>query len=137
MSDDARASRVLKGKELARELRKQAYRREKERRATDPRHLAMKEAARAQRRALYQRVKEQRKGAASEAKAREKQELKARKAEERAAADRVLLEAVGLATGGRPRIALREPAHPAASDPEELPHFHIPDCTARGSTALN
>lgn len=52
---------VISRKELARELRRQAYQKAKARRAEDPKHLAMKEAAKVRRRELYQQVKEQRK----------------------------------------------------------------------------
>lgn len=52
---------VISRKELARELRRQAYQRAKQARANDPRHLAMKERAKQQRRELYQKAKEQRK----------------------------------------------------------------------------
>ena len=52
---------VISRKELARELRRQAYQRAKQARANDPRHLAMKERAKQQRRELYRKAKEQRK----------------------------------------------------------------------------
>jgi hypothetical protein len=52
---------VISRKELARELRRQAYQRAKQARANDPRHQAMKERAKQQRRELYRKVKEQRK----------------------------------------------------------------------------
>ena len=52
---------VISRKELARELRRQAYQRAKQARANDPRHQAMKERAKQQRRELYQKAKEQRK----------------------------------------------------------------------------
>lgn len=52
---------VISRKELARQLRRQAYQKAKARRAEDPKHLAMKEAAKVRRRELYQQVKEQRK----------------------------------------------------------------------------
>ena len=52
---------VISRKELARELRRQAYQRAKQARAVDPRYQAMKERAKQQRRELYQKAKEQRK----------------------------------------------------------------------------
>jgi hypothetical protein len=52
---------VISRKELARELRRQAYQKAKARRAEDPKHLAMKEAAKVRRREVYQQVKERRK----------------------------------------------------------------------------
>jgi len=95
MSDDD-SYRVLSRKELARELRKQAYQKAKERRAKDPRVLAMKEAARQQRREVYQRVKAQRKEAAARAKTDREQ----KRVEERAAADEELMKLLRFATKG-------------------------------------
>jgi hypothetical protein len=68
-SADDPERRVLSRKELARAQRRAVYQRAKERRATDPRHLAMKEAAKEQRRAAYQQVKERRRTAAAAQKA--------------------------------------------------------------------
>jgi len=48
------------------------YQSAKERRATDPRYLAMKEAAKVQRRAAYQKVKDRRKAVAADEKANRK-----------------------------------------------------------------
>src|SRR5688572_3952566 len=89
-SESVRERVILSRKEQARLLRQQAYRKAKERRAKDPKYLAMKEAAKAHRRALYQRVKEQRK--AAEAKTGDKRTLK--RAEERAEAGRALVRAI-------------------------------------------
>lgn len=83
-------------KELARELRRQAYQRAKERRAADPRHIELKEAAKKRRRALYERVKEQRKAVVAE----QKQKKKEKRAEERAANDENLMKIVRRATEG-------------------------------------
>jgi hypothetical protein len=57
----AGSRQVISRKELARELRRQAYQRAKQARASDPRHLALKERAKQQRRELYRKAKEQRK----------------------------------------------------------------------------
>jgi hypothetical protein len=81
---------ILSRKEHARFLRQQAYRKAKERRAKDPKYLALKEAAKAHRRELYQRVKAQRK--AAEADTKGKRTLK--RVEERAEAGRALVRAV-------------------------------------------
>lgn len=70
---------VISRKELARELRRQAYQKAKARRAEDPKHLAMKEAAKVRRRELYQQVKERRKAG----EAVEKAARSARRTEER------------------------------------------------------
>jgi hypothetical protein len=95
MNDDSN-ERGAARKELARKLRRDAYQKAKERRASDPKHLALKEAARAQRRAAYAKLKEQRKAEAIAAKAgREK-----RRAEERAAADAELMKLLTWATKG-------------------------------------
>jgi hypothetical protein len=59
---------VISRKELAREMRRQAYQKAKAQRAADPKHLAMKEAAKVRRRELYQQVKEQRKASEAVAK---------------------------------------------------------------------
>jgi hypothetical protein len=67
-----RGTSVLSRKEFARELRRQAYQRAKQARATDPRHLAMKEAAKVRRREAYQHVKERRKEHEAELKAQRK-----------------------------------------------------------------
>jgi cell division protein FtsN len=62
MAADDSERRILTRKELAKEQRQAAYKKAKEQRATDPRHLAMKEAAREQRRAQYQKLKQGRAG---------------------------------------------------------------------------
>lgn len=72
MSDDDSQRKILSRAELAKELRRAAYQRAKERRAKDPRFIAMKEAAKAQRREAYQQFKEKRKGEQAAAKANAK-----------------------------------------------------------------
>lgn len=81
MASDDSERRVLSRKELAKEMRRAAYKKAKEQRAQDPRHLAMKEAAKVRRREAYQKIKEQRKVAQAE----EKTKLKTAKTTERAA----------------------------------------------------
>ena len=93
--DDAkRASR----KELARQQRKDAYRAMKERRAKDPRYLAMKEAVKLQRREMYQRIKAQRKTTVRA----DKTKQQAEKAEVRAAMDSELMKMVKVAVAKGP-----------------------------------
>jgi hypothetical protein len=86
MSDDDSQRKILSRKELAKELRRNAYQRAKEQRAKDPRFIAMKEAAKTQRRAAYQKIKEKRKGEEAAAKASAKATRGARLTQERAAA---------------------------------------------------
>ena len=74
MSDDDSKRRILSRKELAKEQRREAYQKAKERRAADPRFIAMKEAAKEQRRAAYQKVKQQRKASTDKLKADHKAE---------------------------------------------------------------
>jgi hypothetical protein len=57
---------ILSRKELARELRREAYQRAKRARAADPRQQALKEKAKERRRELYQQVKARRKSRAAE-----------------------------------------------------------------------
>lgn len=87
MSDDDSERRILSRKELAREQRRAAYRRAKERWATDPRRLAMKEAAKERRRLAYQEVKARRKAVAADEKARLKGERATARAEKREQVD--------------------------------------------------
>lgn len=74
-------SRNAARKELAKQLRREAYQKAKAQRAADPKHQAMKEAAKARRRELYQQVKERRKAGEAE----EKAARSAQRSEERAA----------------------------------------------------
>jgi len=70
------------------------YQSAKERRATDPRYLAMKEAAKVQRRAAYQNVKDRRKAVAADEKAKRKAEHTVTCARRREEADRELMKLV-------------------------------------------
>lgn len=86
---------LLSRKELARELRRQAYQKAKRARAADPKHLAMKEAAKLRRREQYQQVKVRRKEREAELKEKEKAAVAADQAE----AKRQLAERVKSAVG--------------------------------------
>ena len=96
LSEDSDERQVLSRKEVQRLLRKQAYQREKERRAKDPKVLAMKEKVKEQRRELYRREKERRKAERLELKAKERE----KKAAERAVADFELMKMIKRATKG-------------------------------------
>ncbi len=95
-------SKAADAKELARKLRREAYQAAKERRAKDPRYLAMKEEAKRQRRALYQEVKAKRKAEAKVG----KRETEARRTEARETARqesyRELMKLVTVGTKGPP-----------------------------------
>jgi hypothetical protein len=93
-SKDEPASRAELRKEQARQIRKQAYQSAKERRAKDPKYIAMKEAVKERRRAEYQKIKERRKAVASE----QKTKLKDEKAAQRASKDLELMQMVQRAT---------------------------------------
>ena len=70
-------------KEQARQLRRAAYVKAKERRANDPRFIAIKEAMKLRQRAAYQAAKERRKAAVAEQDRKQRE----RQAEVRAARD--------------------------------------------------
>lgn len=95
---------VISRKELARQLRRQAYQRAKAARAADPKHLALKEAAKLRRRELYRQVKESRKARDAEREAARK----AAEAKDRAEAKRQLAERVRSVVGpaSEPGLAL-------------------------------
>jgi len=97
MADD-RPSR----KELARTLRRQAYQAAKERRANDPRYIALKEAAKQQRRDAYRKAKEQRKAAGQNEKQREAERVAEKQTTQRAAMDAELMKLVKRATSKGP-----------------------------------
>ena len=59
-------------KEQARQLRRAAYVKAKERRANDPRFIAIKEAMKKRQRAAYQVAKERRKAAVADQKAKQR-----------------------------------------------------------------
>jgi hypothetical protein len=98
MSDDDSKKGTLSRKEFARQLRRQAYQKAKERRASDPKHIAMKEVAKQRRREAYQQAKERRKAAVADQKALEKEKQRVDVAEERAPKDHVLMKMVRRAT---------------------------------------
>jgi hypothetical protein len=85
-------SRVVRGRELARLMRRQAYQRAKEMRAKDPKHLAMKQLAKERRRAAGKAVREKRKAEQAVERAVEKKESAALRAGERAERDQRLLK---------------------------------------------
>jgi hypothetical protein len=63
MNDSSTDEAKLSRKEAARQQRRAAYLRAKERRATDPRQLALKEAMKQRQREAYRAAKERRKEA--------------------------------------------------------------------------
>lgn len=83
-------------KEIARQIRREAYQKAKAYRAADPRYAAMKESMKERRRSAYQRAKAQRKLVATEKKANELR----KRAEERATADKELMSMVRRFTEG-------------------------------------
>jgi len=85
-------------KERARQLRREAYQRAKERQATDPKYLAMKEAAKQHRHEVYQAAKKRKKAATAEQKRERKQKDEGERAAKRAAASRELTKMVKPAT---------------------------------------
>ncbi|MBI4953062.1 MAG: hypothetical protein HY908_13595 [Myxococcales bacterium] len=91
---DAPKDPKLAAKERARELRHQAWQRQKERQAHDPRLLALKEAARERRKAAYRAAKERHTAAAGEKKRAAKAEQAQARAAERTAAERALIGAL-------------------------------------------
>jgi hypothetical protein len=100
---------VISRKELARQLRRQAYQKAKAQRAVDPKHLAMKEAAKARQRELYQQIKARRKSADAEQKAKRA----AKRADERAEAKATFVSQL--------KAALKAPAagdEASAHDPD-------------------
>jgi hypothetical protein len=85
-----RDTSVISRKELARELRREAYQRAKKARAADPKHLALKEAAKQRRREVYQEVKKRRKAQDAELEAKHKvAQAQARTEAKRQLAERV------------------------------------------------
>jgi hypothetical protein len=90
--------RELSRKERARQIRRAAYLRAKERRATDPRFLAMKEAAKRHRREAYQVAKDRVKTARAAKKHAQKEKDETDRAAKRVAADEKLRSKVRLAS---------------------------------------
>lgn len=72
MTDEAPKHPTLSRKEYARQIRRAAYLKAKERRATDPRLIAIKEAVKRRRREIYQAAKERKKAAVAEQKAKQR-----------------------------------------------------------------
>jgi hypothetical protein len=80
----------LSKKEYARRMRRAAYLRAKEQRASDPKHLALKELVKQRRREAYQQAKERSKARIRQ----EKASLGEQQAQKRAAADLELMKLV-------------------------------------------
>jgi hypothetical protein len=87
---DAPRDPKLTRKEQARQSRRAAYQKAKERRATDPRMIAIKEAMKLRQRAAYQAAKERRKAAVAEQDRKQRE----RQAEMRAAREAAMKELV-------------------------------------------
>ena len=112
-------SRVVRGRELARLLRRQAYQRAKEARAKDPKYLAMKQLAKERRREAGKAAREKRKAEQAVERVAEKKESTARRAGERAERDQKLREL--LLRGGAPSekpAAVTAAAPPSTVDGE-------------------
>jgi len=80
-------------------MRRAAYLRAKEQRATDPRYLAMKEAAKQHRREAYQVAKEHAKAANAAKRQAQKEMKETARSAKRVAADEKLKSKVRFATG--------------------------------------
>jgi hypothetical protein len=98
--DDSNERRVVTRKELVRELRHQAYEKAKQRRANDPRTIAMKQAAKIRRREIYQQVKARKKTAASAQKSELKKQHQRRAEHKRAATDAELMQLITFSAKG-------------------------------------
>lgn len=90
---------VISRKELARQLRREAYQKAKAQRAADPKNLAMKEAAKTRRREVYQQVKARRKEGEAEQKAKRSAKHAEERAEERNSFAKRIKSALKNATG--------------------------------------
>ena len=88
----------LSRKERARQMRRAAYLRAKEQRATDPRYLAMKEAAKLRRREAYLVAKDRAKAARVARKQVQEEKDDAERVAKRVAADEKLRSMVRLAS---------------------------------------
>ena len=99
-SADASGRCVMSQRELAKAKRHAMYQSAKERRATDPRYLAVKKAAKLQRRAAYQKAKDRRKAFTADEKAKRKAERTVECTGRRAEADRELMKLVTLVLKG-------------------------------------
>ena len=88
----------LSRKERARRIRREAYLRAKEQRATDPRYLAMKDAAKLRRREAYLVAKDRAKAARVARKQVQKEDAEADRVARRVAADEKLRSMVRLAS---------------------------------------
>lgn len=95
MTDDGSISR----KELARQLRRQAYQRAKALRQASPKYIAMKEAAKQRRKEEYQRAKARKKSADAAEKSKQEGMQEERRQDRRRAADAELFKLLGTSAG--------------------------------------
>lgn len=95
---DAPKEGELSRKERARQMRRAAYLRAKEQRATDPRYLAMIEVAKLRRREAYLVAKDRAKAARVARKKVQKEDAEAERGARRVAADEKLRSMVRLAS---------------------------------------
>ena len=117
-------SRVVRGRELARLVRRQAYQRAKEMRAKDPKYLALKQLAKERRREAGKAVREKRKAEQAVERAVDKKESAARRTGERAERDQRLKELLtrGGAPAKRPSATTGEtPVSPCEDEEERAP----------------
>ena len=96
MADTPREGELSR-KERARQMRRAAYLRAKEQRATDPHYLAMKEAAKQRRREAYQVAKEHAKTANAAKRQAQKERKETARSVKRVAADEKLKSKVRFA----------------------------------------
>jgi hypothetical protein len=109
MSDDPNKKepeelRHLSRKEVAREFRKQAYKKAKERRKTDPKFLAQKARAKDMRKAAYQAAKERNQIYAEKLKEKNKAEKQHAIDEKIKARDEELFEALEKLVEDKPKL---------------------------------
>lgn len=96
--EDQEEQAPLSRKEFAKAMRRKAYLKAKERRATDPRYIEMKERAKETRRKEYQRQKEFLKSKQNKKKNSESVERVEERDHEQEAKDRLLREKIKAAT---------------------------------------
>src|SRR5262245_27780109 len=99
-NEDSNERTVLTRKALARDLRRLAYKKAKERRASDPRMIAMKEAAKIRRREIYQQAKQRKKAAATAKKKAQVNERQRQTENKRTAADAELMKLIIISAKG-------------------------------------
>jgi hypothetical protein len=137
MADDDSERRVLSRKALAKEQRRAAYQKAKQRRDSDPRYLLMKQQAKEQRRAAYQKVKERRKAEAQAQKLAAKlgpnpNEVRTRRLQLKFGAPGSSSVSPEVESGP----AEGEVAEPAVEGSDLIPAMVI-NCLSKGSSAAN